>query len=302
LIIALFTKEEAILVPFVLAAWLVCLRASGKAGADRMARRSLITWAAVSVAAMAVYLVERSQTHAMMPSSAPAFYRPTLNVLMLFRNVGHYADWTLTFSVGVTLLGVAFLGLPRPLIDSRTRTITLCGLFWLVGGLGLTVLVPSRSVLYAVLPSFGGCLAAAALLERVWVHSTPTRQLRAWRVALLLTVLLAPVHYLRSVTMTSIADLSADTLASVPALTAKLPDNGVVVLSEKPRNTRVNLESAFGTLLNDAYRLATGRSLVLWIMPPVHDAAAAGLKAPCDSCVAMTLVRRDARWESETGR
>jgi hypothetical protein len=88
--------------------------------------------------------------------------------------------------------------------------------------------------------------------------------------------------------MVAIADLSADTLRALPALTAGLPAGATVVI-EDDRGQRANLEAAFGTLLNEAYRVTAGRQLSLWIDPAVHNADLAGLHAPCDTCVDLRL-------------
>ena len=52
-------------------------------------------------------------------------------------------------------------------------------------------------------------------------------------------------------------------------------------------STKINVASAFGTLLNDAVLLTTGRRLNLWIEPQTPGAE--GVKPPCESCVALRL-------------
>ena len=75
-------------------------------------------------------------------------------------------------------------------------------------------------------------------------------------------------------------------------MTATVPDNSNIVLFDD-REKRVNLESTFGTLINEAYFVQTGRHLALWIEPPLRDAALAGLVRPCERCVSATFTVRN---------
>jgi hypothetical protein len=55
-----------------------------------------------------------------------------------------------------------------------------------------------------------------------------------------------------------------------------------------------HLRNAFGSMIEDAHRLKTGRSVRIWVDPPHPDLVAAGVSAPCPSCVDLALaVGRD---------
>jgi hypothetical protein len=68
--------------------------------------------------------------------------------------------------------------------------------------------------------------------------------------------------------------------------TRRLPDDATVVIVDD-RTTRVNMAAAFGTLLNEAILLESGRHLNVWIDPPVPGAE--GQSPPCASCVSLKL-------------
>jgi hypothetical protein len=303
LMTAMMAKEEAVVLPFVLLVWLIARRRAGQAGVHPG------RWAVASGAILIEYLVLRAWAHGMTPLDAPAYYRPTLNAGVLVSNIFQYLDWGATSAIVVTLIGVA--ALKRSLFVGRTelrsadtadhnpvrpttgppyedsRTLAICGAVWFVGGYALTVFAPSRSELYACFPSVGACLVAAALCTEAWRAADAARRGRALVVALLLPILLSPLYYSRTRRLVEQADLSARVLADLGDLTRGLPDDAAVVIEDDRRDPRVNLEAAFGTLLDDSFFLSSGRRLHFWIDPPVHDAAIAGLAPPCAGCVRL---------------
>ena len=282
LLAALFAKEEAVLLPVILVGWLYARRSTTPVTLLRLA-----AWTTVFVAAVALYLVARASTHAMTPFAAPASYRLTFDPGTVFSNAWHYADWSATVSAAVTIIAVLVLGRPRS-IDRDARRVLACGALWILVGFGITVFVPSRSDLYVCFPSVGACLIAATLCQHAWMQASAARRPRALMAAVVLPLALSPAYCARAGRMVAIADLSADTLRALPALTAGLPAGATVVI-EDDRGQRANLEAAFGTLLNEAYRVTAGRQLSLWIDPAVHNADLAGLHAPCDTCVDLRL-------------
>jgi hypothetical protein len=186
------------------------------------------------------------------------------------------------------LLAVLVLGRARPLWDRELRSVLLCGAIWLVGGFGATVFLPVRSDLYACFPSVGVCLVAAAVGARLWQASTEALRRRALAGALGLLVVMTPVYVARTERWSSLAEFGAATLADLTRLTASLPAGATVVIHDD-RSERTNMSTAFGTLLNEAYFVTTGRKLEFWIEPPLGDAALAGLTPPCATCVALHL-------------
>lgn len=293
LAVALFAKEEAVVLPFVLLAWLFLLRRAGKA-----APASIVGWTAAAAVIEAGYFLARASTRAMTPSTAPAFYRLTFSVGAVLHNAGQYADRVATFPAAVVLLAILVLGSMRSVFDDRTRTILYCGVVWVVGGLSLTIFLPVRSDLYACFPSVGVCLGAAAVLARLWDLSSFQRQQRALVAALVLLVFLSPVYHLRTRRWVSFANFASSALADLQRLTSAVPDGAHVVI-EDDRAQRANMASVFGTLLNDAYRLHTGRQMNLWIEPALDDAPLAGLRPPCSTCVALALKVSDGHLEKK---
>lgn len=290
LLLALFAKEEAILLPLVLGVWLFVLKKPGH-------RMLFVRWAIGSGVCVAAYLVARSWTHAMTPLSAPVYYRPVVDVRILAHNALQYADWALTFST--VMLGVAWLALgrSRAVGQTQTRSLVLCGMVWLVGGFGLTLFVPSRSENYACLPSVGGCLIAASIVSEMWARATASQRQRALVLAVLLPLLLAPVYYLRSRRLVGQADLSTHALHDLQMLTAGVPEGATVIVDDDEsagaKNTR--LTDAFGTLLDEGFLMASGRHLHFWIEPPPTDAAKAGLTPPCPTCASLHVTLVDGR-------
>src|SRR5207245_1372690 len=119
-------------------------------------------------------------------------------------------------------------------------------------------LLPVRSSLYACFPSVGASLIAAEICSALWRASPSTRQRRAMVAAIVLVIAAAPIYRARSRRWVDPAEFSASILRQLERLTAPLPDESSVVLIDE-RDTRVNLASAFGTLVSDACLLQTGR-------------------------------------------
>ena len=292
LVVALFAKEEAVLLPIILLGWLAFLQPwRGKA--------SWILWIGGAFAAELVYLTARAMTDAMLPGTAPLFYRFVFNPIAVAENIVSYADRVATFPVLLTLLLWAILGRPGMFADSRTRTMIRCAALWVVGAFGLTVFLPTRSDLYACLPAVGTCLIAAAVCGHFWKTSAATARSRALVVALGLCIILGPVYHLRTERWVSTAELATTTLADLERETASLQDGAHVVITDD-RSQRINLGSAFGTLLNEAYALKTGRRLNLWIEPPPPNIDAAGLEPPCATCVDLRLWLTEGRLQQTT--
>ncbi len=293
LAVALLAKEEAVLLPAILLAWIMWLGTRDEPGPVRP-----ISWIGGAGIVTALYFLARSTTRAMTPMSAPPFYTPTFELAALWSNIVSYADRALTFPLVVALLAVVLLGRPHPWMDRRTLTLFRCGAAWLAGGFALTVFLPVRSDLYACFPSVGAALAAAAFCGRAWEQSTPIRQQRSLIASLLVSMIVGMLHYSRTGRWVEIADFSSAVMADLRAETSSLRDHATIVIQDD-RRQRVNLGSAFGTLIEEAYALSAGRRLTLWVEPPPVNADLAGLKAPCLPCADLRLAVVDGRLRRE---
>jgi hypothetical protein len=109
---ALLSKEEATLLPFVLLAWLYLLRPED--------RRTLWRDAIAVTIPLAAYVLLRLNTPALMPWTAPWFYRPATSVAVLAVNALQYLDRSLTFPAAIVLIAWAIYrprripSVPRP--------------------------------------------------------------------------------------------------------------------------------------------------------------------------------------------
>ena len=286
LALAFFSKEEAFTLPVVLTAWLAILSRGGLGQDDTASRvRTMAMWLLGSAVVVAVYLALRSQTGAMTPATAPGYYQFTFTPAVVLRNALEYADRAATTSAIAVLLGLLLLWPKGVRLDPLQRRIVLCAALWLVGGYGMTLFLPVRSSLYAIVPSIGACLAASAVLSASWQSADMPHRFRALCGAILLPMCLIPVYLARTASV-PLADFSTQVLRDIRDETHDIPDAATIVVIDD-RSTKINVASAFGTLLNDAVLLTTGRRLNMWIEPqtPGTDAAT----PPCDSCVALRL-------------
>ena len=278
--LALFSKEEACLLPFVLFAWWMIVPRP-----RRPAATTLAVWWLCSLLLIGIYLGLRFQTGAMTPWTAPAFYRFTTNPAVLGRNIFEYADRAMTVPAAVALLAWIIL---RPTAVRPSGTVLACGAAWIVAGYGLTVFVPVRSSLYACFPSVGACLIAADLAERSWTASTAAARTRATIVGVLAAVAMTPVYIVRDRTMVANARFSSQILERLRMETRDLPAGSTVVVIDD-RARRPNLETAFNMALDDAFEVTSGRRLHFWVEPEPQSVRLAGLTPPCASCAAAHI-------------
>ena len=267
---AMLSKEEGVLVPAVLLAWLL------------IARRPLagvIPFIVSSAAAEAFYLFLRARSGAFTPGSAPPFYQLSFTLSRVLDNLPGYFDRTATFTLVVLALGAVVC---RPAWSALRRAdvrMVAFGAIWWVGTLAITVFLPVRSSLYACLPSIGIVLIGAALVTAAWPAVTPDRQRRAVWAGLLLPFALWPLYYTRNRPSVREAELSARTIQTLQDV-ARERGGGVVVLLNDDRSVRPTLDNAFGTVLPVAVDLMVSPRLTAWIDPPPVDAALAGLQTP----------------------
>ncbi len=208
LLVALFTKEEATLLPFILAGWLLVLRPRDRPG--------LRTWLVASLAMLGLYLAVRSTTSAMTPFDAPSYYHLSYRLGTLLPNVRHYVDFAFTVALSVLLLGWIALGCPRPRFAREDRAAVFCGVIWLLGGFAITIAIPVRSDLYAGFPSVGSCLVFAVVARRLWLSAAADRRQWALASAIVIAVLIGVVDHVRAGRLVRQADPPPGDAVSAP--------------------------------------------------------------------------------------
>jgi len=280
--VALFSKEEAFLLPAILFLWWIGFRREHLPSKKQMA-----LWWLCSVALIGVYLALRFQTGAMTPWTAPPYYRFTANPVVILKNIREYADRAMTFPVAAAL--VAWIVL-RPSAERTpvSRSVIICGAAWIVGGYGLTMFLPVRSSLYACYPSAGACLIAADFVRRCWEAAAPIARQRAVAASILITLAMTPVYLVRNRATLANARFSSRVLHDLASATRGVPPGGVVVVLDD-RTRRPNVETAFNMALDDAFELTSGRRLTFWVEPELQHARLAGRMPPCASCAAARI-------------
>ena len=277
---ALGSKEEAILIPVI---WFAMFRL--RLVRPSRARFTAITLAIGTCAILATYIVVRTQSGAMTPATAPSYYKLTFTPMLVARNIVEYADRAGTLAAAVSLLALIIL---RPGKSGVPGTMLALGAVWLAAGYAITVWIPSRSSLYACFPSVGAIIAASALWDRWWARSTTVRQQTALVALAVIPVLCAPIYMARNSRWTALAEFSQATLDYVdPYVRSAPPDTWIVLVDDRAR--RVNVQSAFGSLLADALLIRTGRTVKLWVEPPLTNAVLAGQTGPCGDCPRIRL-------------
>jgi hypothetical protein len=281
LLLALLSKEEAMLLPISL------LVIVATAPAPRVAGARWTMWAGPVLAVtvpMVLYLALRTRAGAMTPMTAPPFYRFSFHPALVGRNIWEYAGRAggmAAAAVSVAALAARFAA-PRP--SSAQHRAVVIGLTWLVCGFGLTLWLPSRSSLYACFPSAGAALVAGALADAWWQSTAPRARCAAVVFALVLPFLLLPVYWKRNGRWVRAGRFSSQVVAELSRAAASVPPNRLVVIHDD-RTRRTNVASTFGTLIEDAVVLAMGKPVRVWVEPPLPDAALAGMSAPTDAPV-----------------
>jgi hypothetical protein len=287
LTVAVFSREDAALLPLVIAGWLYVFRRQFEFRIQRG------RWLLISVAIVAAYFAVRSTTNAMTPATAPSYYRFTVEPRVLIRNIAEYADRTSTLSVA-TLLLLGVMLRPRTLaLDSRSLAFVAAGVGWAGAFLLPALLLPVRSSLYACLPAAGICVATAALAARWWQVSSPERRRHALIGAVIVPTLLAPVYDARTDRWVRMAEFSTHALTDLDRALKPFPDDSEIVIVDD-RTTRANMASVFSTLLRDAFQVTTGRFMTFYVEPPIPNAFAnSGGSASCNGCEELRLVVKD---------
>jgi hypothetical protein len=276
-LLAMLSKEEAVLLPAVIAAW----SAYDARGPMTHRAATAVRKAWPCFAAVAVYLVLRLRTDAFWPTDAPSYYRLTFTPSTLAANIVQYADRAVTWPLVVALLTYAAsaraasaraafaLGASarQAGLDPVEKRVIVFGAIWLLGTFALTMFVPVRSSLYAVLPSVGSALAAGAVASAA-LRAAPQRVTMTLTALAMLPLLLAPIYWRRNERWVRLADFSSSALEQVRATAEHHPGRRIVIV-DSPLE-RFNMESAFGNLWPDsaALYLPPGTTAVVIHDPP----------------------------------
>ena len=285
-LLALLSKEEAVLLPPILFVW----------GGSSSREESRFDWRAAArrswplLVPLAIYVLMRSRTTAFLPWSAPAFYAPTLSPATLARNVLEYLDRACTFAAACVIVASLLAG-RRTRLDARERRWVLMGAAWLIGGYGLTAFLPVRSSLYAVFPGVGAAVAAAACLSGIARSADAQGSRRLQLAAAALPFLLLPLYWSRNLRLAREAEFAAQVLADLRAAAPDFSAGRLVVLEDAPGGRRT-LATAFGSLILPAVRVATGvEHARVWVEPPLPEARAIGLEPPGDGPLVRYALR-----------
>lgn len=296
---ALLCKEEAVALPAVLTAFLWLDRA-----------RPLRAWPLW--VSLLIYAGLRLSSGAFTPADAPVYYQFSLSPLLLLRNVAEYADRAATVSVVVSLLLVAIARggrlhpstiargdlsvvegqaarAPGPpwFSDEERRTLRFTAV-WIPAMYALTVVLPIRSSLYALIPSAGCALVAGACASRA-ARLSPRRFARTAMALILVAAALVPVYRSRNRRWVEPAELSMHVMQAIQATTSSFPAGGRVVLVDAPADD-VGLDDAFDALFPDALALFSGDMWTGQIVQP-------GTPLPVDEQTTITYELRDGTLE-----
>lgn len=244
---AMLCKEEAVVLPLLLP----ILGAVAGGRRYTSARRTLVeSWPLWAVAAL--YLILRTQSGAFGPSDAPAYYRLTFDPRLVAKNAAEYLDRGATWPAVAAVLMLLFTPRGSTLNDDERRVVRF-GVVWFVLMFAITVFLPVRSSLYAVAPSIGSALAAAAFASRAQ-RASPYRFARASTALIVLATALIPVYRMRNQGLIEPADLSTQATAELRRAAQRDPAVREIVLVDD-RDAPVTLEDAFGALAPDAVHL-----------------------------------------------
>jgi hypothetical protein len=264
---SLLSKEESIVLPLILLIWTI----SRSRALERHspAPRSWIPVCVALVLPTVAYAVLRFQTSAMLPHTAPWYYRFTFVPTVVLENALQYADRAATLPVAVSLLVWAIIRV-RPQLAIQESTTALLGVAWLVLGYALTVFLPVRSSLYACFPSIGAALAGAVVTGNLVQRAPEIIRKRLAIGALVLPFALWPVYHARNCRWVSLGGFSTSILKDLTEASQPLPEHQTIVVVDD-RSKRANISSAFGNFLPEALLLSAGKRFDVVVEPPLPD-------------------------------
>jgi hypothetical protein len=178
----------------------------------------------------------------------------TADARAIIRNIGEYAVRAGLVSSLAALI-ITLGARPSLPLQSSERRVIVFGALWIGGFFGLTLFAANRSDLYALTPSIGFALAAAALASCA-LRSNPSRVRVACIGLIAAAVALIPVYWQRDERWVAPADVSASVIRTLQTEAPADARGPIVLLDDVPM--RYGLESAFGTLLPAAVHLFKG--------------------------------------------
>jgi len=248
---AMLCKEEAVVLPALFVA-LDLSHAAGRKGSEsgRAVLRTLPLWAALGL-----YGLLRVNSGAFGPLDAPEYYRFTFEPRAVLKNVAQYLDRGGTWpavTAAIVALGVG----TRGALNENERRVIRFGVLWFLALYAITVFLPIRSSLYALAPSMGSALAAAALAARAW-REDPQRFARVAGALVAVVALLLPVYRSRNHGFVEPSDLAAQSLRTIRDAARSRGQRGAIVIVDHTEEP-VTLNDAFGNLFTDAVHLFVG--------------------------------------------
>ena len=290
-LVALLSKEEAVLLPVVLLAWVVLSTWKDDGLPSWSKVRAMLGRSWPLVIPIPVYAALRVQTNAMTPGTAPDAYQFTFEPASLVRNALEYFDRAASLPLAAALV-VSLAVWCRPHFHRRHRVWFLMGLTWMAGGYAITLFLPIRSSLYACLPSVGAALAGAAYLNAVWLDTESRLRRRMLTVGITMALVAVPAHWTRNQSWIRPAQLSALVMDYVVEVADTLPPgDGVLILDDL--SAPVRLETAYGTLIQTAAELYVGRHVPIWIDPRPTDWESDPRTIPDEDRIALRLALRN---------
>jgi hypothetical protein len=285
LTIALLSKEEAVVLPVLLVALTIATRSKYPRSKDV---RCLVVLLVGSACALALYAFLRLESGAMTSSTAPSYYQLTFEPTLVARNLIEYFDRAATFAIAAALVAWLCVRPDFERVSLRAEPIII-GCLWYAGGFAITTFLPVRSSLYACLPSIGVALIVAEFCSACWQAAGERGRRRALIATVVIPMALLPVYVARNHRWTDLAVFSTRLMRDLAGHAPEAAGDTWIVLLDRNRDQRVNVQSVFGALVEDAVSLRVGHRVHVWVEPPMSPPLSDGLRPPCPSCRSITL-------------
>lgn len=290
-LLALLSKEEAVVLPMMLLTWIAWSHRDGIRIPGRSDFRTAIARGWPVLVPAAVYGLLRIQTDAMTPATATEVYRFSFAPALLAKNALEYFDRAATLPLASAFV-LSLLAWRLPRVEPHHQRWILMGIVWTIGGYALTMFLPIRSSLYVCLPAAGAALAGAAYLQGVWNTAAARVRKRLLVVGVAAALVAVPALSSRNASWVRPAVLSTNVLGHLVRIADSLPAEGGVLIYDDP-SAATRLDESFGTLIQTAAELYVGRPFLVWTDPPPRDAVFDGRTIPDETRIVRRLSIRD---------